>query len=501
MAKSNQDSVWCWRRTFPALFVTRYLPIPVVKLLSFGFRAFGITGVAFASVLIGLAQDTPTAVSTESRLAGGVDENASDEGRVTELVAQREYRAALSILDSIATTDRDVFLLRLKTFCLVELRQYRSALRTADEVLALSPGDTYAAFYRAQALAGLHLEEEALLQVQQVVRSAPESAAGKLVRSEIPSLEAGTALSDGKSLLTNPGAEQATASRLNGRIGAGIGYDSNPDFVPKDSAQSPRDSAYLEGALSVTANVLSERLDESPIGLALIADAYRSHYIDSELDSLDYTIADASLAVSKEFHVKDIVLNATLSPGFRYAWLGSAPFYHSVLFNGRIDAQFTAALQGWISCSYSPNSFNDETAFPDFFDRDGSSNDLSAGLSLWMLDNTLWLQAGYTFNYDDADGSNVEKRSHGAFVTAWLHLPWELQVGAGARFGFPYYQRYVPDPKRSDDMLEVSLSVRRPLFLNGLEAVISGKYLRSQSNQSFADYDRWVGTLSLQYSF
>ena len=46
-----------------------------------------------------------------------------------------------------------------------------------------------------------------------------------------------------------------------------------------------------------------------------------------------------------------------------------------------------------------------------------------------------------------------------------------------------------------------SASLRRGLLMENLDLVFSYRFLYSRSNQDFADYDRHVFTLGLQYGF
>lgn len=71
-------------------------------------------------------------------------------------IADGRYGEALNLLEAVdSATGTDPFLLRWKAFCLIATERYEEALIAADRILELDVADSYAAFYRAQALAGL----------------------------------------------------------------------------------------------------------------------------------------------------------------------------------------------------------------------------------------------------------------------------------------------------------------------------------------------------------
>jgi len=89
--------------------------------------------------------------------------HAIDEGKVEEAIADGRYAEALNLLKGVeAGTSTDLFLLRWKAFCLIATERYEEALMVADRILELDAADSYASFYRAQALAGLEKMDEAV---------------------------------------------------------------------------------------------------------------------------------------------------------------------------------------------------------------------------------------------------------------------------------------------------------------------------------------------------
>ncbi len=470
-----------------------------------------------------LAESAPEAVDTEPE-ADAADETAESdrlsgtapadrevvlENEIATAIEQQQYAQALELFAELESLiEPDVFLLRMKAFCLIELDRWGEALSTADRILALDPSDSYGAFYRAQALAGQNREAEAEAQIKKVVRAAPASAAAQLVDQELPEVRQVVALEEELGIATAPIAGEAIdlrsegpreVERFTGRISVGMGLDDNANFAPRNGSFDADDSAFIELSLYLDYVLIPQ--GRSPVEVSLFTSAFRSFYLDDPLDDLDYTLFDVGLRFSRERNLFGRSLRASLTPRYRYAWLGDRTYYDEFSLKTALTYFLTQTLSLSLSYEWAPNNFKADPAFPAFFDRDGTNHRLRVSLANWFFRNRLYLSAGYAFNYTDTEGSQLEKEENAWFASAYAYLPWKFELGFSFDYGQPDYVDFVGPVGREDDTYYYSVSLRRELFVRDLDLVLSYIHQRGNSNQDFADYDRNIGKLSLEYSW
>ncbi len=422
------------------------------------------------------------------------------EKSVGDAILQQNYSEALGLLVQmgISPSSEDLFLLRQKAFCLIQEKQFTRALRIADRILVLDPSDSYAAFYRAQALAGMKQSNAAAQQLQKVMQQASTSPAAQLVQKEMPEVaQQLTVIDEGKPAEIDLRAP--SINRWSGRASTNLGYDTNPAYRP--NGQGASGGAFWDGSLRLSYAIIDQMLDSRPLSLTWEASAFANRALDSKFSDFDYTVLDTFGRVSRKLQTFGKDIEIALRGGLRTTWLGDRPYYTSWILGGEIEKSLTARVTSFLNYEWSSQDFKESVEFPQFFGRDGSYHQLQAGLSSWVIPRRLWLRAGYNFSYYDTDGTQLQREAHGAFLAGFLELPASFKLGLSVSYGNSRYLKYLPIPERADDLWDLSVSLRRSLFTERLEAVAGFRHLASRSNQDFAKYRRSIFTLGLQYRF
>lgn len=462
------------------------------------------------SVLIGVVGSLAWAVVSAQEAmepAAGPEEASEvggpgiDEASVEAAINAGRYGEALAALQSVnVATSTDVFLLRWKAFCQVALEQYQSALRTADRILALSPGDEYGGFYRAQALAGMERLAEASRQLAKVVADRPAGKAQALVRTEMPEVIEEVAKVDLSAPEVVSGG--AGAGRFDFSVSLGFGYDDNVALAPKGSfLPGGKDSSFMQAELKMDYRLLDQRIDSLPFTLTLGSGVFRSHYFDNGLDRLDYMIVPARVTLRHDRTVGGRDLGLELGGFYRYAWLGDSKYYETSGARAAVEYELAKDVEFSIAAEWMRSDYEPFVAFPGFYQRDGDQYGVTAEVKAWLFDNRVWINPGYSYYRDDAGGSRLGHSRQNGYLNVGVYLPGKFQLFGGVSYGDLDYGRYVPVPHRDDEMLTIYGQLRRPVFDPNLLASLSFTRMESRSNKAFANYDRNIALLQLTYTF
>jgi hypothetical protein len=448
-----------------------------VSVLPFPFPKFVLVAFCLAALVAGkcLGQGTGS---------GGA---GIDEAQVEAAMADGRYGEALDLLKPLDVAGgKDAFLLRWKAFCLVAVERFDEALAVADRLLELDGADSYAAFYRAQALAGLDKMAAASQQLAQVIEDNAGSEAAQLVESELPEF------AESGELPTAEAVGMALADRdLSASLSLGVGYDDNVALVPEGgSLASGQASAYVQTQLALDYRLIDQGEGALPLSLFAGGGFYRSQYFDNGLDELDYMIADPRLGLRHQTRVSGHDLAVDVGGFYRHAWLGDSDYYDAWGVSASVDYAITPGIHARAVGEWTTTTFGETPPFPTYFDRDGDTWSATAAVSAWMFGNRVWLDTGYTYELEDASGIQLAYDQHRGFARTYIDLPAKFRLGLGTEYGNPDYQLYIPEPSRQDEGWQFFALLQRPLFVPELTGSLSWTHIRNRSNQNFADYDR-----------
>jgi len=163
-------------------------------------------------------------------------------------------------------------------------------------------------------------------------------------------------------------------------------------------------------------------------------------------------------------------------------------------------------LQPWTSfltvLGYSIHwkDFEFETEFPDFFSRDGREQEATLNTYTYLFQNRVILGLGYGYLWNDVDGSQFELRRHRVTGTATLSLPKKFRFFTSVSYANEDYDKFVPDPKREDDVITYYASLSRPVWKDAFRVEANVTHSSTDSSREFAEYRRTVYGVAVSWS-
>ena len=91
-------------------------------------------------------------------------------------------------------------------------------------------------------------------------------------------------------------------------------------------------------------------------------------------------------------------------------------------------------------------------------------------------------------------------QSHGGGASLLFKAPWKCRLYSSVRYEEEDYVEFVPDPRRVDDVWTWSVSLSRPVCCDAVEARIGYTSVESGSNRAYADFERDVVSMGLNWS-
>lgn len=413
------------------------------------------------------------------------------EDAVAHIEADRYPQALVELDRLLAERPADSFVLRLKGFVLIALDRDPEAIPVLEEAVATDPDDTAAHYYLGQAYGYSGYIGQAIERLEYVRRVAPGSryaAASEDLLARLYNLAATTGAG-------------YSERRWEASFQGGWKYDDNvPARADDDPDSSPTDSTSF--TLSGYGKYELLRLDELavPVRAGAEISGYQSIHSRDVFEAYDLTSATGRLFAYARGDVAEMPWSLNTDVGATRAWLDEDPYSIEYFVGLTADLQLNDYVIPSIGYRYTDMDFENDSASPEFFSRDGQEQVASAGANVYLLDNRLILGATYRYTSSDTDGTQFEVDSHGVDSFIYATLPAGFNLTLRGSYSEEDYEEFVPDPTRLDDVVTLGATVDREL-LDGLEVSVSYTNTEADSNRDFAEYDREVVDLAVRYAF
>ncbi|MBI5397048.1 MAG: hypothetical protein HZA91_17255 [Verrucomicrobia bacterium] len=428
--------------------------------------------------------------------------------RAAELLGAGDHAGALAEAErALSTSPNDLMLLKIKAVAQMERGNPMAAARTLEGALRIQPDSVSCRYYLAQALAYAGELPSSLALCREVIARAPESEYAKMAAKIVPDLER---------LLRQKQTEGAAAAAVTSDAAAhvtkrwdiltrtAVEYDDNVPAHSEDGPGSPAKGS-LRNVVSFAAEVrpLDQVMDHTPLTVGVCGSAYQSFHWRDALSEFDLTSLNGSVYLSR------VGALPSLDWPYRVKVLGG--YQHNRLdgdfFNNQIDAGASVDVQHcehaltslWFTQSW--RAFEQDTATPRMFSRDGSGWSPGVAEHFYLWDNRLDLSVDYAYADWHTEGTQFDLQSHTVGLGARVALPCRFALAARGQFQTEDYTEFTPRPQRLDDVWTCSVSLSRPIWGERLVAELSYTRIESNSAQNFADYERNIFGIALSASF
>lgn len=426
---------------------------------------------------------------------------APEVSRVASLIKAENYREALAATDlALKQKPEDVTLLRLRGVSLMEENRIDEAVRVLRQAVGLDPESVACRYYLAQALAYQGRVHEAVRLLEAVQAAAPQSEYARLSATVLPELrllaQSSQEIGDVPTVAAQPQKRFSVDLRLAAE------YDTNiPARADSDPDPSPKRGGRLAGSANLEYRPLDQKLDSAPVTLGLGYVGYQSLHERKSLQIYDVTQHAGIAYVQRNGQLGGKPYELRLGGRFEFTDVD----YHR--YSRAIRAEASASLQpaAWtvIALRYgiAGKEFDNDTVLPKLFSRDSLEQSFGVTQFFYLLKNRLILGVGYAYAADDADGLLFQQNSHQYTALAQIALPGQFTLRTTLEYLQDGYVNFVPSPRRIDDIWRVTNTLSRPLFVKNLSAEVGYLYETSNSTRDFADYQRTVYSIALNYNF
>lgn len=408
-----------------------------------------------------------------------------------DLMIAGDLNAAIKELNRLlAEEPEDTLLLRLKGICFIGLEKPDQAVRVLRRAMKINPSGVAVRFYLAKALAQRGSVLEAIDLLVSIEDMAPDSSYADRAREIMPQLRSVEAANR----------PVADSKRWNPYISLAMEYDDN---VP---ARSKHEQSTSTGSLREIASgvieyrVIDQNLDDKNFSLGIKHTLYYSWHEKSEFSSYDLGFNSSDLFFEKNDIIYHLPYTITLAGNYSDTRLGGNSYSNSVGISANASIQWWEKAFAGLAYSVVWEDFKYDTDYPETYSRDGTTHYFGLDHYLNLLENKVLWGIGGEYRIADTEGFQFKRNTYNLFTSFDIALP--LGISFSSRFDYTNsdYIKYVPEPRRIDDIITISLSLTYPLF-NRFFVTGGYTYLYSGSNLYFSDYSREIFNISLNYYY
>ncbi|MBS3756882.1 MAG: tetratricopeptide repeat protein [Desulfobacterales bacterium] len=406
-----------------------------------------------------------------------------------DLMIAGDLNAAIRELDRLLVEmPEDTLLLRLKGICFIGLEKTDQAVRVLRRAVEINPSGIAARFYLAKALAQRGSVLEAIDLLVSIEDMAPDSPYAKRAREIMPQLRSVEAANR----------PIADSKRWNPYISLAMEYDDN---VPARSRHEPDTST---GSLRTTASgaleyrFIDQNLDDKNFSLGIRHSLYYSRHGRSEFSSYNLAFNSSDLILAKNGIIYQLPYTISLTGNYSDTRLGGSSYSDSTGISADASAQWREKAVAGLGYSVVWEDFEYDTDYPELYCRDGATHYIELDHYLRLLEDKILWGIGGEYRIADTDGTQFNRDTYNLFTSFDIGLPHDMSFFSRFDYTNADYIKYIPEPRRVDDMITISLSLTYPLF-NRFFIKGGYTYFYSGSNLDFADYKREIFSLSLSY--
>ncbi len=416
------------------------------------------------------------------------------------LIAMEKGHAA-EALRLLRDEPDSVTVLRLRAICLMELQRDGEAEVLLRRALVQEPGHVACRFYLAQALAQQG-KLTASIEVLEGLTSDPAAEGSDyaaMATELVPELTALLGEGGGPDILP----PLSPKKRWRGLLSGAFEYDDNPaeatDFPLPGGGK--RGSFRFTSRAYVECHFLDQTLDSAPLTVGGAYGFYGSAHFRDTASAYDLLHHNGEVFVRRQEEWGAMPATLGLAGGYRYDELGGESFAQTIHLTGQVGVQWNRWTSTWASLRAEWIDFDEFLVNPALFSRDGFvlSPQVRQYVELGEEVGRVWVE--YQYGHSDPTGTQFIERSHQfGFGSEWV-LPWSFRGQVGYTYRDSEYPDFVPRPDREDQVHTLTVALLRPLWVQGLSGEFRYTRMMSESNTSFAEYNRTIWSLGLSYAF
>ncbi len=426
------------------------------------------------------------------------------------LIQNRQFDAALAKFSSMPRAESDqVLILRLEGVCYLKLERYPEAERTLKAATQSDPTNVASRFYLAQTMATEGKVNESIPLLERVLADAPDSEYGNMSRKILPALRnlvaatpTSTTPPDSYSQNSNSLVSQPSTKRWSATLSVSGAYDDNINENQRtpSSVQTQRGFSFVTSdELSVA--MLDEKLDDAPMTIRATYDFYQNIHMNGQAARFDITTHDGAISFEKTVSMVGFPTKFYASGGYRNESQGGSKFDDSYTGAGSVATTWNSWLSTTIYDSYGQYNYAGQNFFPSLFDRTGGVNRVGFYPIFSLFGGKWQLQPVYEYNDYATAGVEFRATGHTVGLTSRASLPYDFTLITGFQWQNEEYSEFVPNPKRDDNIYDISASISHPIVIPQLNGSISEFYETTDSSQPFACYSRNVISVGVSYTY
>ncbi|MDP3920497.1 MAG: tetratricopeptide repeat protein [Candidatus Omnitrophota bacterium] len=413
------------------------------------------------------------------------------ESEATALFKGGKFQKAIKAFESLAALyPREPIIRRYQGIAYHKLGQYVKAEEMLMKALEIDSANTAAYFYLAENNVVQGKLVEARAQYNYVIEHDSGGHYGQAAESRLELLALPLAE------ILPPAIEPLKRWRIEAELG--YQYHGNAAFVSRSktfSNSADKNSGMYETRVEGAYNFWNRGSLSAEASYAYTQDLY-----DDSLRNLNTFINTFGFSLTQvgEMFGKPLVLffNESLS----HVILDRKFFVFTNALSTTMVFEPHERLQSVAYYSYAYSEYDDNSADPTTFGRDGHSHNAGLISTIFLNSARTWRWTfGYTFRHDDPKGDNFLRDVHGARMA--FHFP--LSYGIRSEVGTQYSHDERPDFKatedgsRKDDVWDITAALEKDVLENlTLRAFFT--YERAQSANNSFEYTRPYGGFSLR---
>ena len=400
-----------------------------------------------------------------------------------------DLNAAIREIDRLLVErPEDTLLLRLKGICFIGLGKTDQAVQVLRRAVETNPSGIAARFYLAKALAQRGSVVESIDLLVSIEEMAPDSPYVERAREIMPRLRSVEAANR----------PLADSTRWNPYISLAMEYDDN---VP---ARSKHESKTSTGSLRTTASgaieyrFIDQDLDDKDFSLGIRHSLYHSWHEKDEFSSYDVGFNSSDIFLDKSGILYQLPYTITLTGNYSDTRLGGNSYSNSAGISVNVSAQWREKAVAGLGYSVVWEDFEYDTDYPNLYSRDGATHYIELDHYLRLFEDKVLWGIGGEYRIADTEGTQFKRDTYNLFTSFDFGLPRGMSFFSRFDYTNADYIKYIPEPRRVDDMITINLSLTCPLF-NRFFVKGGYTYFYSGSNLDFADYKREISSLSVNY--
>lgn len=406
---------------------------------------------------------------------------------------QGDYPKALLETEKVLKkTPDDIVALRLKANILLALKRDAEAVETLRKALQIDTESVATKYYLGKALLYAGGLGEAMILWNEVITDAPESMYAQHAMKMMPKLES-----------TKVNLRVSDPKKLKVIVRAAREYDTNVSSRAKNSTEtSPKASGRFVFSGYLKYDITKQRYKNKNFSSSLAYSVYQSYHDRKIYNDYDVTSQNISFSVGKDTIVADKDVKFTLKANVSKVHLANESYSDGfgIGFDTGIVFSKKAYLKLGVNADFA--DYKDDSAYPVYYNRDGKTFSFDATQYFYFMDNKFILAPHYKYINDNTDGMQFRQKSYHVGLSTYAQVACDTNVAITVKYMSKDYEEFTPDPKRLDDVYSVTVSVSRGLLgVEGLNCEISYNYKESFSSRDYADYERSVTSMAVNYEF